>query len=58
MSGKESKTNPNRLRGQHRSHFCPTCDAPAKFHMHMPGNSMWGHCEKGHAHRKTELILR
>jgi len=63
MGGKPSKTTPNRLRGAQRSHFCPTCDGPAKFYKHVPcigsrTKGMFGHCDKGHVHRKTELILR
>ncbi len=47
------------ITGIERKHFCPTCDAPVKrLVMQMPGRSMWGTCENGHAHRKVTLILR
>ncbi len=59
MASKNSKTNrTGRVFTTQKTHFCPTCDAPAKLVMRMPGRTMFGNCENGHQHRKGALILR
>ena len=53
-----SKTNvTQRDKGAQRVHFCPECGARSKMVQHRPGRAMWGHCEKGHAFPKNELVL-
>lgn len=58
MAEKKSKTNPNRLRGVQKKHYCPTCDDLSALYMVMPKRRMMGRCEKGHEHTKRELVRR